>query len=56
MKGGLDDGGKERGAAKPELLGGRSTADSMPVREPSFGFRDGGQRGITMIQEEDGGI
>jgi hypothetical protein len=55
VRGGLDDGGRKKGAARPESLGGRSTAESMPVHEQSFGFREGGQRGITMIQEEDSG-
>lgn len=35
-------------------LGGRSTVDSMPVREVSRGFRDGGVRGIVRIEEEGG--
>ncbi|KAF4637936.1 hypothetical protein G7Y89_g152 [Cudoniella acicularis] len=43
------------GAARPASLGGRSTADSMPVHEQSVGFRDGGERGITMIMEAEGG-
>jgi len=38
--------------AVPESLGGRSTAESMPVREQSQGFREGGKRGITRIEEE----
>ena len=40
------------GTAIPGSLGGRSTAESMPVHEPSQGFREGGERGITRIDEE----
>jgi hypothetical protein len=36
-------------------LGGRSTVESMPVHKPSQGFREGGKRGITNIDEESGG-
>lgn len=43
------------GTAVPGSLGGRSTAESMPVHKPSQGFRDGGDRGITKIDEEGGG-
>jgi hypothetical protein len=45
----------EGSAAIPAALGGRSTADSMPVHAPSQGFREGGQRGITKISEESEG-
>jgi len=40
-------------AAVPEALGGRSTKDSMPYHETSMGYLEGGNRGITNIQEED---
>jgi hypothetical protein len=32
-------------------MGERSTVDSMPVREQSKGFREGGERGIIRIDE-----
>ena len=35
-------------------VGERSTVDSMPVREVSRGFREGGERGIVRIEEEGG--
>jgi hypothetical protein len=41
------------GAAVPASLGGRTTAESQPVHLPSQGFREGGERGITMIEEKD---
>ncbi|TVY30895.1 White collar 1 protein [Lachnellula hyalina] len=41
-------------SAAPQSLGGRSTADSQPVRDQSKGFREGGDRGITRIEEESG--
>ena len=44
----------DAGIAIPGSLGGRSTADSMPVHKPSQGFREGGERGITNIDEEGG--
>lgn len=44
---------KGDGAAVPGSLGGRSTAESMPIHKPSVGFREGGQRGITNIDESD---
>jgi hypothetical protein len=47
--------GGEGSAAVPRSLGGRSTIESMPVHKPSQGFREGGERGITMIVEEGGG-
>ncbi|KAG0647420.1 White collar 1 [Hyphodiscus hymeniophilus] len=40
------------GTAVPGSLGGRSTVESLPVHKPSQGFRDGGERGITNIDEE----
>lgn len=43
------------GTAVPGSLGGRTTAESMPVHKPSQGFREGGERGITKIDEEVGG-
>lgn len=39
-------------AAVPEALGGRSTKESMPYHEASMGYLEGGDRGITNIQEE----
>lgn len=39
-------------AALPEVLGGRSTKESMPVHEASMGYLEGGHRGITNIEEE----
>ncbi|PBP20000.1 GATA zinc finger protein [Diplocarpon rosae] len=47
---------KGDGAAVPEVLGGRSTIDSMPVHATSQGFREGGQRKITNIDERDEGV
>ena len=41
-----------KGAARPKSLGSRSTQESMPVHQPSSGFREGGERGITVIREE----
>jgi hypothetical protein len=55
IKGGLDESGNKMGPPLTASRGGRTTAESMPKREPSFGFRDGGQSGITMIQEEAAG-
>jgi hypothetical protein len=43
-------------AAVPAILGGRTTQDSMPVHRPSQGFREGGERGITKIDEKDEGV
>jgi hypothetical protein len=43
---------KNEGAARPASLGGRSTVDSMPVHKQSLGFRGGGERGITKVDEE----
>jgi hypothetical protein len=40
------------GAAVPNILGGRTTAESQPIHAPSTGFREGGDRGITSIGEE----
>ena len=45
--------GEGGGAAVPASLGGRTTSESMPVHEPSVGFREGGERGITNIGEGD---
>jgi hypothetical protein len=42
------------GTAVPGSLGGRTTAESIPVHKPSQGFREGGERGITKIDEEVG--
>jgi hypothetical protein len=47
--------GKEMGGTAtgfPGSLGGRTTVESMPVHKPSQGFRGGGERGITKIDEE----
>ncbi|KAE8441424.1 hypothetical protein EG329_004980 [Mollisiaceae sp. DMI_Dod_QoI] len=44
---------KGDGAAVPGSLGGRTTIESMPVHRPSVGFREGGERGITKIDERD---
>jgi hypothetical protein len=41
-----------RGIAVPGILGGRTTAESIPIHKPSQGFRDGGESGITKIDEE----
>jgi len=49
--GGSDSDGKGN-TAVPGILGGRSTAESQPVRAPSKGFQEGGDRGITIIREE----
>lgn len=46
---------KGDGAALPGVLGGRTTTESMPVHKPSLGFREGGDRGIINIEEEDRG-
>jgi len=46
---GEDKGGS--GATVPGSLRGRSTAESQPVHAPSNGFREGGERGITRIEE-----
>ena len=46
--------GKDAGTGVPGSLGGRTTAESMPFHKPSQGFREGGQRGITKIEEEGG--
>jgi hypothetical protein len=43
------------GTAVTGSLGGRTTAESMPVHKPSQGFRKGGERAITKIDEEGGG-
>jgi len=50
------EGSPSGGAAVPKALGGRSTKDSMPVHETSMGFMEGGDRGITNIEEEDDGV
>ena len=42
------------GTAVPASFGGRTTTESMPVHKPSRGFREGGERGITKIDEEVG--
>lgn len=47
---------KGENAAVPESLGGRSTLQSMPFHEPSVGYRGGGQRGITNIEEGNEGF
>lgn len=47
---------KGDGAAVPQALGGRSTIESMPVHATSRGFREGGQRMITNIDERDEGV
>ncbi|KAJ5046364.1 uncharacterized protein L3040_003609 [Drepanopeziza brunnea f. sp. 'multigermtubi'] len=47
---------KGSGAAVPEALGGRSTMNSMPIHATSQGFREGGQRMITNIDERDEGV
>ncbi|KUJ10727.1 uncharacterized protein LY89DRAFT_655525 [Mollisia scopiformis] len=44
---------KGDGAAIPGSLGGRTTTESIPVHMPSLGYREGGQRGITNIDERD---
>ncbi len=44
---------KGDGAAAPGSLGGRTTIESMPVHRPSVGIREGGERGITKIDERD---
>lgn len=39
------------------VVGGRTTQDSMPVHQPSQGFRGGGERDITTIEEgNEGGV
>jgi len=45
-------GNDEPGTAVPAVLGGRTTAESQPVHKPSQGFRGGGERMITKIDEE----
>lgn len=50
MEGGLGNGGR---AAMPGSLGGRTTMESIPVKVPSIGYREGGKRGITNIKEGD---
>jgi len=47
---------KGEGAAVPETLGGRSTMESMPIHATSQGFREGGKRKITNIDETDEGV
>ena len=49
----IGGGGK---AAVPAILGGRTTQESMPIHKPSQGFREGGERGITKIDEKDEGV
>lgn len=47
---------KGDGAAIPKSLGGRSTVQSMPIHQPSQGYREGGKRKITNIDESDEGV
>ncbi|CZT42619.1 related to white collar 1 protein [Rhynchosporium secalis] len=46
----------EVGAALTAKAGGRSTVESMPVHQRSLGFRGGGERRITKIDESDEGV
>lgn len=51
----IDDKATDAGGTGTSVQGsvrGRSTVESMSVHKPSEGFRDGGKRGITKIDED----